>query len=66
MRLCSLGSGFILNPSRSIVGKGLGVPTWWAPVAASHTLTLCPVLWTLSRYCLPCKGFFGKTHFLGA
>ena len=56
-RLCSHESDSIWNPSRSTGGKGLGGPTWWAPVAASHTPTLCPALWTLSRYCLLCKGF---------
>lgn len=59
-RLCSLESDFIWSPSRSIDGRGLGGPTWWAPAAASHTLTLCPAPWTLSRYFLPCKGFLNS------
>lgn len=66
MRLCSHESDSIWSPSRSIGGKGPGGLTWWAPAAASHTPTLCPALWTLSRYCLLCKGFLERQTPLGA
>nr|CCQ42988.1 alternative protein RYR1 [Homo sapiens] len=62
MRLCSLESDSILNPSRSIDGRGPGGLTWWAPVAASHTPTSCPALWTLSRLsCRPIWSAFGRS-----